>query len=1049
MTSEQLRRILAGLKDFQRETVDHVFNRLYGKDPVRRFLIADEVGLGKTLVARGLIAKAIRELRRGDPGRRIDIVYICSNADLARQNIRKLNLTGKDFELPTRITLLPTRIRELGQNDLNFISFTPRTSFDLRSSEGTVEERALLCKLLCRIWKSDPKLQPTRAERLLAGNASLERLRGALDALGPLWSQLKDAFRRGLRRERESSREARRPTLRQRFLKLTWSKSQNIPERRALVGELRTLLAECCLNSIRPTLIIMDEFQRFKHLLQDDPAQASRLAQSFFNYAHENPDARILLLSATPYRMYTLYDEARDDDHYADFLSTVSFLAGGGNSEFPTMLEGYRRAILAAQTNGVGPVEAMRQQVQSYLKRVMVRTEKLAATADRDGMLREVLTAPLAPKRRDIESWLALQKVARELYEREELKQKDTLEYWKSAPYCLNFMDNYQLKQAFHDNVSAPEMKECLSGAPGALLPWSRVRRYQKVDPGNARLRALAEDTKDLWRLLWLPPTLPYYDLGPPFDRQDRAKLSKRLVFSSWRVVPRAVSLLLSFEAERQMMRCAPKRQENTAAARQQHAQLLRFGTGEKFSGMYLLALLLPWRVLTEDFDPLGCEKLSRKLLLQRTTRRIQELLDALPASFSEGPRQGDTWYWAAPILLDRACDSGTETWLSCLWVESNRQDISEEDNPIAGLGAAIQEARRVLDTGRLGQPPRDLARVLAEIAVGGPATAAWRALQRVSGTGFDARALRTDAARIAFAVRSLFNHAETTVFLRGFFSPKKRYWRAVLTYCVNGCLQAVLDEYAHLLRDQTSPNAARREVAREIAVEMQEALTLRTPSFRVDRIKREARRLTLDPRRRMRARIAMPYGDQRAEEESAVTRAEQVRTAFNSPFWPFVLVTTSIGQEGLDFHRYCHMVVHWNLPANPVDLEQREGRVHRYKGHAVRKNLVAAYGVPPGPDDPWQTLFDLGTRERKPGLTDLEPFWIYPGEACIERHVPRLTMSREIERFSRLRASLTVYRMAFGQARQEDLMQYLLERLDPEARERLARAVSIDLRPG
>lgn len=35
------------------------------------------------------------------------------------------------------------------------------------------------------------------------------------------------------------------------------------------------------------------------------------------------------------------------------------------------------------------------------------------------------------------------------------------------------------------------------------------------------------------------------------------------------------------------------------------------------------------------------------------------------------------------------------------------------------------------------------------------------------------------------------------------------------------------------------------------------------------------------------------------------------VRTAFNSPFWPFVLATTSASQEGIDFHRYCRCVVH------------------------------------------------------------------------------------------------------------------------------------------
>ena len=48
---------LKGLKDFQRTTVDYVFQRFYGANPTRRFLVADEVGLGKTLVARGVIAR--------------------------------------------------------------------------------------------------------------------------------------------------------------------------------------------------------------------------------------------------------------------------------------------------------------------------------------------------------------------------------------------------------------------------------------------------------------------------------------------------------------------------------------------------------------------------------------------------------------------------------------------------------------------------------------------------------------------------------------------------------------------------------------------------------------------------------------------------------------------------------------------------------------------------------------------------------------------------------------------------------------------------------
>ena len=117
--------VLNGLKDFQRGTVDYVFQRLYLDNPgAKRFLIADEVGLGKTLVARGLIAKCIDKL--WSEVNRIDIIYICSNADIARQNINRLNVTGgKDFAFPTRITLLPIHLKNLTKNRINFVSFTP------------------------------------------------------------------------------------------------------------------------------------------------------------------------------------------------------------------------------------------------------------------------------------------------------------------------------------------------------------------------------------------------------------------------------------------------------------------------------------------------------------------------------------------------------------------------------------------------------------------------------------------------------------------------------------------------------------------------------------------------------------------------------------------------------------------------------------------------------------------------------------------------------------------------------------------------------------
>src|SRR6056297_1181584 len=127
---------LAPLKDFQRTTADHVFQRLYGSaDPVRRFLIADEVGLGKTLVARGVIAQTLEHLQ--DVVDQVNVIYVCSNAQIARQNIRRLRIEQQSqFELAERITMLPATAHRLADNPVNLISFTPGTSFELKRGTG-------------------------------------------------------------------------------------------------------------------------------------------------------------------------------------------------------------------------------------------------------------------------------------------------------------------------------------------------------------------------------------------------------------------------------------------------------------------------------------------------------------------------------------------------------------------------------------------------------------------------------------------------------------------------------------------------------------------------------------------------------------------------------------------------------------------------------------------------------------------------------------------------------------------------------------------------
>jgi len=311
---------------------------------------------------------------------------------------------------------------------------------------------------------------------------------------------------------------------------------------------------------------------------------------------------------------------------------------------------------------------------------------------------------------------------------------------------------------------------------------------------------------------------------------------------------------------------------------------------------------------------------------------------------------------------------------------------------------------------------------------------------------------LLSAAGRVASALRALFNAPEVTAMVRG-LDEREPYWLRVLEYCVNGCLQSVLDEYAHILVEgQGLAGRSPGEISAGLADVMVEALTPRPAQLAVDDVRVGEAGVVEFDRQRMRTRFAVWFNpDDRGEEEAS--RPDQIRSAFNSPFWPFCLVSTSVGQEGLDFHNYCHAVVHWNIPSNPVDLEQREGRVHRYKGHAVRKNVATKYGLHGVDDagDPWARLFAQAKADRAPEHNDLVPFWLYPleGGAFIERHVSALPLSRDLERYEQLCRALAVYRIAFGQARQDDLIAYLLSQMPEEQARAIADDLRIDLTPG
>jgi len=71
------------------------------------------------------------------------------------------------------------------------------------------------------------------------------------------------------------------------------------------------------------------------------------------------------------------------------------------------------------------------------------------------------------------------------------------------------------------------------------------------------------------------------------------------------------------------------------------------------------------------------------------------------------------------------------------------------------------------------------------------------------------------------------------------------------------------------------------------------------------------------------------------------------VLAIFNSPFGPDVLVATDRLSEGVDLHRCCRHLIHYELDPSPVRTLQRNGRVRRVNSWAAMTGKPICYAYP------------------------------------------------------------------------------------------------------
>ena len=157
--------IMSGLKDFQKATVERI-DSLY-RSGQTRVLVSDEVGLGKTLIARGVISK-LAKMRKENGDKLVKVVYICSNAAIAEQNLNKLKISRElkaESTGSARLSMQHLNIamqendKELLGRYIQLIPLTPDTSFRMTNGTGIAPERALMFTILKRIPEFKPFLK--------------------------------------------------------------------------------------------------------------------------------------------------------------------------------------------------------------------------------------------------------------------------------------------------------------------------------------------------------------------------------------------------------------------------------------------------------------------------------------------------------------------------------------------------------------------------------------------------------------------------------------------------------------------------------------------------------------------------------------------------------------------------------------------------------------------------------------------------------------------------------------------------------------------------
>ncbi len=375
--------------------------------------------------------------------------------------------------------------------------------------------------------------------------------------------------------------------------------------------------------------------------------------------------------------------------------------------------------------------------------------ESASGAPRHDGMLSEHLAAADDLQVDDLVSYVAMRQLAKTI------DAHMSLDYWKSAPYFLNFAESYQIGQRIKERLGQHDLDDVLSGL--SLLDREAVERFDDIGLGNARLRAVASQTVDAgwWKLLWMPPSMPYVQLEEPFASLQEAGITKRLVFSAWNATPAAVASLISYEVDRRL--ASERGLKNDPVAMRNATRRLALRFDQPRPSQPAIALFWPQPELAELCDPLVLARSRRQPLLSADAIATAQTLIAGQA------------------LADVAESGASAAELALRWPLPQqpgldslpRGDDSEDDeSDLRGWDRAMRETLQLERSRAAAADVERESRDLAVLALFAPGNAAWRAIGRLLDEG-DTVTLEgrwRAALTIATGLRTLFQRPESVL---------------------------------------------------------------------------------------------------------------------------------------------------------------------------------------------------------------------------------------------------------------------------------------------